>query len=123
MKYIVKEYNKDKQVAIHLFSTPEYGEPNFYRLVNSMNAFRSHKKWHTNGDIQYYVIPKDEFDVTAKNLLKISVEAAQAYRGHGPTIEHSSQEAFYKYIGWDCKTHKYNNTPKNKIPARRSRAD
>lgn len=120
----------EQERALHRISFPEYGEPGWYRLTRSANAFRSGRQKGVSAELKARHFDSCGWDHEKKTLyslkdghsykteMDIMIESAEATNPEVgaklraiydaiPVIDHASLYDFYDYIGFDRKTRRY----------------
>jgi hypothetical protein len=120
----------DNERRLHRIAFPEYGEPGWYRLVGSFNAFRTGKQkgvpsdltkrgfgtcgWDHAKGLLYNLKRQDEHEFDLKTMLDsashVNKEVGDKLRkiyADVEVIDHASLYDFYDFIGFDRKTRRY----------------
>lgn len=114
---------------------PEYGEPGFYQQARSFSAFfhcwnkslqaainkhgtnspqaLKHKVNHVDG---YFFMSRDEddFEFQKKAMVQSGADAKKVEEGHRIIATFNTIWEFYDYIGFNYKTRKYTDAPREK---------
>lgn len=124
MKYEVQERRAGVEKKVrHLFTVPDFGEPNFYRLCTSISGFRNrmHKlnieflphggaRMKRNLKLSFHVHYLDDVELGRQVFAEMHGEERLQMlmeREFSKTIEHAGLKEFYAFIGFDHKRNRF----------------
>lgn len=125
MKYEVHERRAGVEKKVrHLFTVPDFGEPNFYRLCTSISGFRNRMRklniefppgggarMRRNLKLSFHVHYLEDVELSRKVFAEMHGEEILQRLMEGEfskTIEHAGLKEFYAFIGFDHKRNRFN---------------